>query len=243
MQGQTVVRCEPVSATGPETGTLTVDLFVQNVEALYGADLQLSFDTSVARVVDADAGTGGVQIQPLNEFLSPDFVLRKEADNTQGTIRYAVTQLNPREAVSGSGALARVVFQAVEAGTTIVSFTATQLAHQDGKPIPHESQSCPMTFTPIGTVTSTVTATATQTPTPMPTGSATATQTATATAVTTTPTATFTKAATATVSGTSTATVTSVASLTETATVTGTATSTGENRNDLYLPLLMRGNQ
>lgn len=144
-QGSTLVRCQPVAASSVSS-TLDVDLYVENVTDLYGADLRLSFDTAVAQVVDADAGLVGVQIEPLDGFLWPDFVARNEADNASGTVWYALTQLNPRSPASGSGSLARVTFWRVTYGSSMLNFTAQQLARRDGTPIPASIQDCTISF-------------------------------------------------------------------------------------------------
>ena len=173
-----IVRCQPVTASGAVGDILSVDLYVENVADLYGADVRLSFDTSIAQVVDADAGASGVQVQPLSAFLVPDFVIRKTADNSAGTIWYAVTQLNPHDAVSGSGPLARVSFQALKAGSFTMPFTYHKLAQRDGSEIPATTQSCTINFTSPGEATSTPTPTATNT-TALATNTPTATPTAT----------------------------------------------------------------
>ncbi|QLQ06879.1 MAG: hypothetical protein HZY76_13085 [Anaerolineae bacterium] len=86
------MRCEPLFATGVPTSNLQVDLYVANVTDLYGADIKYSFDPNIVQVVDADPFTPGVQIQPLAGFLSPDLVVRRDANNVTGTIQYALTQ-------------------------------------------------------------------------------------------------------------------------------------------------------
>ena len=70
-------------------------MYIDDVVGLNGVDLRISFfNTAIAQVVDQLPATG-VQIQPLNTFLQPDFVVRNTANNTAGTIRYAATQAFP----------------------------------------------------------------------------------------------------------------------------------------------------
>ena len=103
-----IVRCEPQVIVGEVGETVTVDLYVENVIDLYGADVRPVFDTAIAQAEDADANPGnGVQLHPLSDLLSPDFVVKNEIDNSLGTVWYAVTQLNPSPEVSGSGPIAR----------------------------------------------------------------------------------------------------------------------------------------
>ena len=152
-QGDTRVRCQPIAVTSVSS-TLDVDLYVENVTDLYGADVRLSFDPGVAQGVDADASLPGVQIEPLDGFLWPDFVARNEADNVSGTVWYALTQLNPRPPASGSGSLARIKFERVLYGTSTLSLTS-QLARQDGSPMPALTQDCTISFgRPLPLITS-----------------------------------------------------------------------------------------
>jgi hypothetical protein len=148
-----LVRCEPAVALGPATATLAVDIYVEDVVDLYGADIRLLFDTTYAQVVDADPFAPGVQIQPLAGFLSPDFVIRREADNSTGLIWYAVTQINPSPPASGSGALARVTFQPQSTAAFTMPVTNHQLAAPGGVPIPSTAQPCAVVFQPCYDVT------------------------------------------------------------------------------------------
>ncbi len=145
----TIVRCDPATVVGPMGGAVNVDIYVENVVELYGADVRLSFDTTALQVVDADPAASGVQIQLLDTFLSPDFVVRKVADNDAGTIWYAATQVNPSEAVSGSGPLARITFSALRPGAFTLPITYYKLARRDSLEIPATAQGCAVTFVEI----------------------------------------------------------------------------------------------
>lgn len=144
-----VVRCEPMVAAGPPGQPLAVALYVENVAGLYGVEMQLSFNPAIAHVVDADPGTPGVQIQPLSSFLSPDFVVRRSADNVAGTIDYAATQVYPQPPVSGSGPVAAITFQAVANGTFSMPFTNALLVDIDGSEIPATVLPCAVQFQPV----------------------------------------------------------------------------------------------
>jgi hypothetical protein len=148
-----LVRCEPLIALGPATTTLSVDIYVENVIGLYGADIQLLFDPDAAQVVDADPFMPGAQIQPLAGFLSPDFVIRREADNNTGLIWYAVSQLNPSPPATGSGALARVTFQPQSTAAFTMPVINHQLAAAGGVPLASTAQPCTVLFQPCADVT------------------------------------------------------------------------------------------
>lgn len=144
-----LVRCEPMVAAGAPGQPLVVALYVENVADLYGVEMELSFDPAIAQVVDADPGTPGVQIQPLGSFLSPDFVVKRVADNSAGTIEYAATQLSPQAPVSGSGPVAAISFQSVANGTFSMPYSIALLVDVDGAPIPTVVLPCAVQFQPV----------------------------------------------------------------------------------------------
>jgi hypothetical protein len=79
-----------------------------------------------------------VQITP-GDFLDlfNQFVLVNAADNTAGTIDFAVTQLHPAVARSGSGVLATVEFRAAGEGSSAVHLANVRLG-DDTRPDPLE---------------------------------------------------------------------------------------------------------
>jgi hypothetical protein len=144
-----IVRCEPMVAAGPPGQPLVVALYVENVAGLYGVEMELSFDPTIAQVVDADPVTPGVQIQPLGSFLSPDFVVMRGANNSTGIIDYAATQIFPQAPVSGSGPVAAVTFQSVTNGTFSMPYIDALLVDIDGAPIPAIVLPCAVQFQPL----------------------------------------------------------------------------------------------
>ena len=112
-----------------------VQIWINDVADLYGADVRLTFDPALVEVVDADGGASGVQIAD-GGFLQNIFTAVNEADNTLGTIEYAVTQLNPQPPANGSGVLAVITFRAKAVGSSPLAFTFAQLANRDGEEIP-----------------------------------------------------------------------------------------------------------
>jgi hypothetical protein len=105
-----------------------------DVEGLYGFDVQLSFDPAVVEVVDADPDKAGVQVS-LGRMLDSGMAVRDSADNEAGTIHYAMTQINPSEAKSGTGNLIVIRLRGKAAGTTNLAFTSVDLARRDATAI------------------------------------------------------------------------------------------------------------
>jgi hypothetical protein len=137
----TVVSVQPPSGTFMPGMQFTVEVWVENVDSLYGVDIHLSFDPAVLQVVDSDLGNSGTQITPLSSFLSPDFVIRNQADNSAGAVWFAVTQLNPSQPVSGSGALFAVTFEALAPGLAAVDVAELDLSAPLGVHLPASAAS------------------------------------------------------------------------------------------------------
>lgn len=138
-----LVRIAPAVVTTTNTAfSVPVDIRIEDVNGLYGADARLTFDPALLAVQDADPGKAGIQIE-LGPLLTSGtyFIVINAADNVSGTIRLALTQLNPTEPVTGSGVLARVTFKPVgPTGVSPIHFTQVQLASRTGSPIPATTQ-------------------------------------------------------------------------------------------------------
>jgi LysM repeat protein len=127
------IRVQPPNQQLKLGDTTAVEIWIDNVTDLVGVDIQLQFNPEVLQVQDIDSGQEGVQIQPGN-FLSPDFVIDNRAENTTGSIFYALVQVAPTSPVSGSGWLATISFRAVAEGNSQLAFTSAQLVTMvDGK--------------------------------------------------------------------------------------------------------------
>jgi len=130
-QPQTMLKVAPQTLkvkVGEET---TVDLTIEKVSELYGAQLHLKFDPEVLEVIDADPTQTGVQIEP-GTLPVPDFVVQNTADNNNGTIDYALTQLPPSQPGEGDGVIARVTFRAKKAAVSQIQFDQFLLADTQG---------------------------------------------------------------------------------------------------------------
>lgn len=150
----TIVRCDPATVVGPLGGTVNVDIYVEDVVNLWAADVRIAFDETVVQVVDADPAPNatGIQIQPLDTFLSPDFTVRKGVYELDGQtiIWYATTQVNdpsnPKQPATGSGPLAKITFQALQAGQFTLPIIYQKIVSRDGIQIPATAQGCSITF-------------------------------------------------------------------------------------------------
>jgi len=164
--------------------TANVAFRVENIDQLYGYQVEISFNPAVVEVVDADPTKAGVQVT-LGNFLQADFVQENDANNGTGVITCVVSQLSPTSAVSGSGDLLTITLHAKAQGISDIHFADLKLAKSNGIEITVNQQSAQVgvgnvnqpTATP--TATNTVVPTATATPTTVPGATATPTPTAT----------------------------------------------------------------
>ena len=77
-QPQTMIKVAPQTLkvrVGEET---TIELALEKVSRLYGAQLHLRFDPEVLEVVDADPSQDGIQIEP-GTLPAPDFIVQNAA--------------------------------------------------------------------------------------------------------------------------------------------------------------------
>ncbi|MFQ5616585.1 MAG: cohesin domain-containing protein, partial [Anaerolineales bacterium] len=125
-----VIRPETILVGEGQTTGVTV--MVQDVQDLYGIDLSLTFDPQMVAVVDADPNAEGVQVG-FGTFLSPGFELINKVDQTAGTIRFAMTQVNPSEPKFGNGVLLVVTLRGLQAGTSAtLALADAQLGQRGG---------------------------------------------------------------------------------------------------------------
>jgi hypothetical protein len=185
-QGATIFRVDPAQISVGLGQVETVRVVIENVKELYGGEAHLKFDPAVLEVVDADPARDGIQITP-GDFLKPDFVAVNKADNTLGTIDYALTQLNPTPSANGSGVFMIVQFRGKAQGkTSKITASGNILAVIAG---PQKVVAGPFTWVD-GSVAVVEPRTPTPTPTAVPTLTPTRTSTSSPTATAPPPTAT-----------------------------------------------------
>lgn len=164
------VRVMPDSIQVPQGTTIDLAVEVIEIQDLYAFDISLTFDPTVIQVVDADPDLDGIQVN-YGMFLDPGFVLRNEVDNQAGTIRFALTQLNPSQPKSGSGVLIVIRLEGGQVGAqTSLTLTHAELVERDGSDIPTTMNSGEVEVVGTATPGPTNTPIPTQDPgTPLPT--------------------------------------------------------------------------
>jgi hypothetical protein len=133
-RAETRIVLVPQPATVIVNDTVRLDIGIEDVADLWAGDVRLSFDPTLLQVEDARPG-GLVEIQP-GTFPQPDWIVVNQADNTAGTIWYAVSQRNPTLPQDGSGVMASIVFKALSPGISPIRFTYQKLVTRTGEQIP-----------------------------------------------------------------------------------------------------------
>ncbi len=154
-QGTATVGLEVLSTPVQVGDTINVNIRIGNVSNLFAAEVHLTFDTAWLQVLDDDDAQTGVQILPGSLFPStrPSYVAQNRADQTAGTVDFAMTLLDPATPVSGAGTLATVRFSAKQAGTANLQWTTVKLADPTGSIIAHTAQGCSISISPLPTDT------------------------------------------------------------------------------------------
>ena len=130
---------------------VTIEVLIEDTEAMYGAETHLSFDPQKLAVVDADPNVAGIKLHS-GPFLDPEqgFILQNQADNQGGTIDYAVALLNPAPAIEGSGLFFSVTFRAKKDGPTTIKVEESLFSTRDSKPIEHTTEDITLQIGPLG---------------------------------------------------------------------------------------------
>lgn len=141
-QTETLVKLETDTPALAVNQTVEVAAWIENVQALYGVELQIAFDAQRLTLLDADDTQDGAQVRP-GDFLSPDFVVRNAG--RAGEIIFVATQLPPQAPVSGDGALVMMQFQAIHPGPAAVKIQQALLASPQGEPITTQTRNLTIT--------------------------------------------------------------------------------------------------
>lgn len=127
---QTTLVISPTIAATRVGAPVTVAIWVQDVDDLYGGGFHLAFDPSVVQVQDANPFEPGVQIES-GSWLQQQLEVVNSADNTTGQVDFFVTQSYPASSRSGSGILARIAFGGVTEGSSPLQFSSWQLVDDE----------------------------------------------------------------------------------------------------------------
>ena len=133
------VYLQPVESTDD---TITVDVFIENISNMYGAEFRLRYDPAILAVQDMNPDQNGMQIE-VGTLLPVDkgFVVANKVDEATGEIVFAMTLLNPAPPAEGSGPLARVSFKVLQNSPTVLNLEHAKLVAADLQTIPSQAGS------------------------------------------------------------------------------------------------------
>jgi len=118
---------------------ITVTVGISDVVDLDRLEMTVIFDPDVLQVIDADAGTEGIQITP-GECPVVDFMPLNASDNSLGTIMYWVDQTDPTPPVTGNCQIAYIRFSTHQVTSTVVNISELLLETESDVPIPYTTQ-------------------------------------------------------------------------------------------------------
>jgi len=137
-QGATL-RILPLSSTIQVGQDVTVCVFAENINDIYGIDLQILFNGQVIQIQDADPNRLGVNITPRE---LPDFsggqgiVTANDVSLGGNTISYAGSRISPATGQSGSGVVLAFVARGAVPGVSNLQFNSIQMLKQNLSPVP-----------------------------------------------------------------------------------------------------------
>lgn len=124
------LRPAPTPATVAPGDVVHVDVWVENVEGLFGLDTTLLFDPTLLKPKATQSSLG-----PFLHLAGQSMVTRNTVDAQQGQAVVTLTRLAPASAASGSGILFSLDFDALKPGVASLRLANTLAAAQGGTAI------------------------------------------------------------------------------------------------------------
>jgi hypothetical protein len=132
----TLLRFDPPVANVEQGHTVPVTLTVENVDNLFGIQIEIAFDPLLVQVADSDPEREGVQMRPGIAPL-PHYVVHNDANNESGLLRYTVTQLGPGDGFTGAGPVLSFDVLGVSPGQSALTLKVHELATNNAGAIAH----------------------------------------------------------------------------------------------------------
>lgn len=119
--------------TSDEGGVRWLHFIVNDVQQVYGVDLEIEFDNQVISPVDINERQSGIQVSRGNLFGDSGHEISNSVDVRRGVARIASGILHPAEPVSGKGTVAVIGFKHKENNTVgKVQVSRLQLGDKKG---------------------------------------------------------------------------------------------------------------
>ena len=134
----------PSTVDGASTAgsNITLTLAVTDAADLFGYEVKIYYNNTVLSATQLIRPVGNFLEPRINQGnqLLPRWEIKDDFNATHGRIWLGLTLLSPETARSGSGPLARIIFQILSTGDTAITMEETKLADKSGNAITHELQ-------------------------------------------------------------------------------------------------------
>ena len=118
----------------------TINVVVEDVINLQGANIILNFDAAKLQYTDSDDGS----------FIPNDTLLVQNIDNINGSVTLDIAGLGAGSYASGTAPIMTVTFNTIAPGDANITFETTLLRDNNNDPIIHTTGSgCSVTVNPI----------------------------------------------------------------------------------------------
>jgi hypothetical protein len=129
------LKLTPSSQTVTQGSQATIDVVVEGVTDLLGANITLNFDATKLQYVSSATGS----------FFSSAFIMPTTPDNINGSVTLALITL--AETPSGTGTIITVIFNTIASGSANITFGTTDLRDKNNDSISHTTGSgCSVTI-------------------------------------------------------------------------------------------------
>ncbi len=130
------VRVTPVPSQVTTSALTNVTVQVIGATGLYAIDIIVKFDPVLLEAAGTSPGQQYVPVTP-GTFLEAGTTTANQADNSAGTIHFAMTQIGASPAKSGDGLLFSINLRGrANIGLSALTFTKVQLTSQNGTLLP-----------------------------------------------------------------------------------------------------------
>ncbi len=116
------VKFDPGSISLNAGETVSVSIMVEDISDAFGCDFIVTYNPGIVQV--SQVSSGG--------FLEDGFTLINSIDSSKGQFEFALTQVSPSPAKTGSGALIVFKLKGIASGNSSLKFTRSQISREDG---------------------------------------------------------------------------------------------------------------
>ncbi len=148
-QPQPQLVFSPTTANLGVGGNTTVLIDLNAIGNLYGYQFRVNYDATKVSAT-------GAFVNSFFDTAGGSIPSGWNASCAAGVCQFAVTQLNPAPAVTGSGPLAQITFTGVAPGTVPLTFSSDVLSDRDGIAISHTTGTAALTVYGFATLSGTV---------------------------------------------------------------------------------------